>query len=217
MNTLANIVRFFIDALLPKKCVGCQELGSFMCGRCSSKLPRAHPPKQSYISALFDYRNPTTKQSIWQFKYKNLRGLADFFGERLYEEILGDLSEELLFSKKEQLLLVPIPLHPRRLRERGYNQSELLVKSILNNDANQLFKFSPDVLVRVRETKPQAKKEARSARIQNLRGAFNSNRVLGKKIILVDDVTTTGATIEEARNVLLAAGARSVRAYTVAH
>ena len=145
--------------------------------------------------------------------------VAGYFGEFLYEEIIGDISEDLHISEMEKFLLVPIPLHPKRYLERGYNQSELLARAVLPYDTSNVLQLETKALFRTKKTNAQAKSQKRTSRFENLRGAFTANPdlVRGKNIILIDDVTTTGATLAEARKVLLKAGAKSVKAHTVAH
>lgn len=219
MQAPFSIFEYIIDILLPKRCAGCSKIGTFLCPACVQTIPPPEPPKESYISAVFDYRHKVMKRAIWRFKYENVRGLANFFGESLYGEIVGDLGESLHFSKTEVFLLVPIPLHTKRLRERGYNQSELIARSLLQHDVNKLLELSVTSLTRTRATKPQARSDRRSARLANLAGAFKAEHstVKGRNIVLIDDVTTTGATLSEARKALIRAGARSVYAYAVAH
>lgn len=176
--------------------------------------------EHSFISAVFDYRNPIIRKGIWNFKYKNARAFARAFAPYLYDEILGALSNELFISGGENIILVPVPLHKKRLRERGYNQSELLVREILKLDSAHIFSYTPNVLLRTRETKPQAKSEKRNARIKNLRDAFSSSNkvnIRGRITILVDDVTTTGATLLEAKRALKPLSPRKVLAFAVAH
>jgi len=105
-------------------------------------------------------------------------------------------------------LVAPVPLHPRRLQERGYNQSLLLARDLAR--ARNLV-LDPAALARVRDTTPQARL-AGAARRENIRGAFAADpaRVAGRGALLVDDVMTTGGTLEEATLALLQAGARSV-------
>lgn len=219
MSKILSLFESFLDALFPKRCVGCREIGILLCPQCIATISRADPNKSSFVAAIFDYRNPIVKRAIWQLKYNNMRGLAEPLGEKLYEEIIGALGDELDISQNTNYLLVPVPLHKKRLRERGYNQSELLTRAILKYDLNHLFQLTTESLVRVRETKPQAKSDKRAERLENLRGAFEarSEIVTKKHIILIDDVVTTGATLSHARIALLHAGARSVRAYTIAH
>lgn len=223
MQTIQTIFTHLIDMIFPQACAGCGTQGELLCTKCLASIPRAEPSIHSFVTTLFDYHNPIIRHAIWRFKYKNARGFAKHFGEHLYEEIMGDLGDSLHVSTivptSEAFLLVPIPLYKKRLRERGYNQSELIARTIMKNDTSHLFDFSPNALLRIRETKPQARSDRRAPRLENLRGAFRADSTLvrGKDIVLIDDVTTTGATLSEARKALRAAGARSVRAYAVAH
>ncbi|MBI5798386.1 MAG: ComF family protein [Candidatus Yonathbacteria bacterium] len=216
MHTLFTHI---INILFPRSCGGCGKNKTLLCEKCIVNISKANQPAQSFITAIFDYRNQALRGVIWKFKYKNARSVAKYFGERLWEEIIGELGNDLHISKEETFLLVPIPLHRKRLRERGYNQSELLAREITMHDTSKIFDLAPDALVRTRETKAQAKSEKRTSRFENLKGAFIADPALVRKknIILIDDVTTTGATLAEARKVLLKAGAKTVRAYTIAH
>lgn len=219
MQILQSIIAYITDTIFPRACYGCGAHGTLLCAKCVAHISGTPSSTHPFITAVFDYRNPIIRRAIWRFKYNNVRGFAELFGEKLYEEIVGDLGDSLYLSKNEIFLLIPIPLHKKRLRTRGYNQSELIIRAILKNDTENIFERSPKALVRVRETKPQAKSEKRTARFENLRGAFHADPecVRGKNILLIDDVTTTGATLSEARKTLLSAGARSVRAYAIAH
>jgi ComF family protein len=112
-------------------------------------------------------------------------------------------------------LLVPVPLHPRRLRERGFNQSALLAAELGRRTARPML---ADALVRRRDTAPQAGLTA-AARRRNVRDAFAVARrgsVAGRVVTLVDDVFTTGATALACARVLRGAGAREVRLVTIA-
>ena len=219
MHTLQSFCRRVIDLLFPRVCDGCGAYGTFLCEPCLLRIPSATPPKDSFINATFDYHDNVLRRVIWRFKYKNAREVARYFGKILYEEIISGLNDDLHTSKNETFLLVPIPLHKHRLRERGYNQSELLAQEITKCDTHTLFFLAPRALVRTKNTHTQTKKQKRTARFENLRGAFVATPAMvhGKHIILIDDVTTTGATFSEARKALLKAGAKTVRAYAVAH
>jgi len=223
MRTLLSIFNRVTDLIFPRVCTRCDKSGTFLCEECLSSLPNAQRHEYSFITAIFDYQNPVIRKVIWRFKYRNARDVAKCFGARLYEEVLNELGDELDASimplNANSFLLVPIPLHNKRLRERGYNQSELLAREIIRHDNAKIFQIETKALKRTQNTKPQAKSEKRASRFKNLCGAFTATPsiVRGKHIILIDDVTTTGATFSEARKTLLQAGALTVRAYAVAH
>jgi competence protein ComFC len=220
MQTLRKIFEQIIGVLFPDKCIGCEKLNTLLCERCLIQIPKAENLPQSFIYPIFNYRSPIIKEIIWRLKYKNVRRLAPIMGHLLYEKIIDVLSDELSFSEKEPVLLVDIPLHKSRLRERGYNQSELLVREIIKCDPQGIFTYIPNILTRTRNTKPQARSEKRSTRLTNLKNAFackKSELVKGRVIVIIDDVTTTGATIEEAYATLSRTKPRKIFAVTVAH
>jgi len=132
------------------------------------------------------YLEGTLRTAIHRFKYSNMRLLAAPLGQLM--------SQYLLRNQLPVDVIVPVPLHPHRLRERGYNQAALLAKEMEKALGLPLLE---DALVRVRSTIPQVGLSARERR-DNVRGAFHwADRSLeGQRILLVDDVCTTGATLE---------------------
>jgi ComF family protein len=179
--------------------------------------PRQHLPD---ITSLFDYQDPLVKTLVWEIKFKGNRSLAKLAAELLYEELLVELSERLLFEHTPHTpLLVPVPLAPQRLQERGFNQVERIAKEMLALDEGKHF-FLSTLVSRKRETKSQTQTQNRSERVSNLRGAFSITdvpKIKGAYVIILDDVATTGSTIGEIRRILLEAGARSVTGLTLAH
>lgn len=121
-------------------------------------------------------------------------------------------------TENEAILLTPIPLTKKRFRERGFNQSEILAKEIEKQNP-ELFK-TKNLLKKIRETEPQAKIKQRTKRLQNLKGAFvlgSKEGLTDKTVVLVDDITTTGATLREAKRVLKEAGFKKIFAVTIGH
>lgn len=153
---------------------------------------------------------PPLRTLVHELKYRNRTKLAPLLGDALTSLMMTD---GLL---KQADLLVPIPLHPARLRERGYNQSELLARRVSQLTGIPI----SGALRRVKNTKPQARiEDDDEARKKNVKGAFaaRSDAALrDKQVILIDDVTTTGATLDAAAQVLKQAGVRAVYALVIA-
>jgi ComF family protein len=174
-----------------------------LCGTCRRRRPRF-----AYARAAARYGG-LVREAIHAFKFAGRRGLA---------EPLGDLVAELGLSALPGAtpdLLLPVPLHRRRERERGYNQALLLSRRL---ERAWGVPVAADVLVRRGATAPQADLDA-PARRRNVRGAFavtNPETILGRHVVLVDDVLTTGATAGECARCLLRAGASTVGVLTIA-
>lgn len=209
-----------LDFLFPPKCSGCGKHGIYICELCLRKLPKAELPKETWINAIFDYRNQHIRDLIWKLKYRGVKQIAEIFGILLYERILAEIAEESLFRGKVETILAPIPLTAKKLKSRGFNQSELMAKAIVNLDRENLFFYKPDLLLKTRETKSQMSIRNRSERLENIKNSFavsNVKQARDKRIILIDDIATTGATLSEAKKVLLSSGARAVKAFVIAH
>lgn len=220
MQILLSMFIYVTNAIFPSECVGCKKVGILLCEDCVKGISQSGKTERAFISAVFDYQSPIIRKAIWKFKYKNSRGFAKTFAPCLYDEIIGVLGNDLFISGEGKIMLVPVPLHKRRLRERGYNQSELLVKEILKLNGAHIFSDASNMLIRTRETRSQAKSEKRSDRMKNMQNAFfspSTELARGCTAVIIDDVTTTGATFVDARRALKSAGARSVIACAIAH
>jgi competence protein ComFC len=180
------------------------------------------------IQSIFSYRDKIVEQAIWELKYGGNRKIAKLFAVILYDYIIETLSEESLFANFSSPLLIPIPLSKERLKERGWNQTEMLAKELTKLDKNNFFTLEAGVLIKKHNTKPQTSL-SKSERIKNLKNCFeivgknaeetqkNKEKIKNRNIILIDDVTTTGSTFIEAAKTLKLAGAREIRAFTIAH
>ncbi len=221
-----------LDIVFPVNCVSCGERGSDLCIRCLSDSPPAERESANWIFPLFDYRHLPIKKSIWLLKYKGKKRLAGIFAEIIYDRIIEELSELTVMNNFREPILIPIPLSKKRHRERGYNQAELICQELIK--INNLRRLSTDstmasgvdlrleknILIKIKETEHQANIKDRKERLKNLAGSFsvkNSELIKNKNIILIDDVTTTSATLTEAKKILKQSGAKKIIAFTVAH
>lgn len=219
-SLMHSIISAILNILFPVSCIGCRTQGLRFCASCLECLPLATKPEDAWSHAVFAYQTNAMREAIWRFKYHNARDLGELFAPALADAIIETFEDGLYVSRQEQYLLVPIPLHERRLKERGYNQSELLARAVTHHIELPNLRLAADILVRTRATKPQARNDTRPERLKNMRNAFAVTpriSLKGSVVILIDDVTTTGATIAEARKTLLAAGARDVIAFALAH
>jgi ComF family protein len=184
------------------------EAPEALCGLCR----RLEPP---YVKATaYGSYNSGLRDLIHLLKYNQVRPAANVLG-RMLTEAIEDLQPLLAGS---EVLVVPVPLHFRKLRQRGFNQSELIAHAALKLKPAGRFRLSAGLLERRRETKSQIGL-SRHQRRENTRGAFavaKSDEINGREILLVDDVFTTGTTVAECARILRRAGAAKVYVATVA-
>lgn len=213
INTILNII-------FPVNCISCGAHGEDLCVLCLHDSPAAERESERWIFPLYDYRHPPVKKAIWLLKYKNKTRLAKVFAHALYERMLEELADLSMFENFRDALLVPVPLSPKRMRERGFNQTELICRELVKLDEDANFTLEKQVLIKTKETARQAHVKIRKERLENVVGSFavmHPERIQGRNVILLDDVTTTGATLKEAKITLKKAGARKVVAFTIAH
>lgn len=224
---LRNAGRYLLDAALPQDCLLCAApAGSdLLCRACAAELPRMpasqcprcaqptaggetcgqclrHPPRFDALVAAFPYAFPVDRM-LQQLKYGHQLALAAWFAERL-----GAVTEGLAAD-----MIVPLPLHPLRLRERGFNQALEIARPLVRRLGIPL---RTDVCLRQRATEPQEGLSLLQRR-RNLRQAFACRADLaGLRVLLIDDVVTTGASVGECARTLKLHGAAQVTVATVA-
>jgi ComF family protein len=184
------------------------ESGETRCGLCR----RLEPP---YIKATaYGSYDGGLRELIHLLKYNGVRPAANVLG-RMLAEAIEDLQPH--FSDNE-ILVAPVPLHTRKARQRGFNQSELIARAAIKLKTAGRFHLSANLLERCRETTSQIGL-SRHQRRENIRGAFrvaNPDEVTGREVLIVDDVFTTGTTVSECARILRRAGASKVYVATVA-
>jgi ComF family protein len=231
-NVLPRITvlkRVALDLLFPRWCVGCGREGDYICQACRQHLPVIIPPicpvcgrpqSQSVlcdecreaparidgIRAPFVF-NGIIRQAIHELKYRNLRALAPL--------LAGWLHDYLVANPLPADVLVPVPLHPKRLRERGYNQSALLAGGLGRLSGMPVV---ADGLVRSRYAAPQARSAGIDERQKNVAVAFTcpDDRFRDRQVLLIDDVSTSGATLNACAGVLKESGAGTVWGLVIA-
>lgn len=216
-ESLEKVFFYIVDTILPQR--NDFAIVKRLDESAINKLPKAPPvANMDWVHPLFHYKDNKVRALIWELKYKENTRCLDYLGRLLYEEIIAPVSDIALFNNDAEFLLIPIPMTNERRTERGYNQSEYIAKSVLENDLGHTLVYAPQWLLKTKETPRQSQSESRQERISNLLGAFQADpRVEGKYIILIDDVVTTGSTLSEARKTLQESGARDVLAFTIAH
>jgi competence protein ComFC len=229
---LKTFKRAALDLLFPRWCIGCGKEGKYICGGCRSSLNAIAPPVcprcgrplpgkaasseclncSGWQTVIEGIRAPflfdgVIRHAIHKFKYRNLRALGD--------DLTGLLYDYLTANPVPGDVLVPVPLHPKRLRERGYNQSLLLAGGL---SALTGLPVVVDSLIRPKYSPSQARSAGITARQANVVGAFacRDGRLSGKHVILIDDVSTSGATLNTCAGVLKSAGAAAVWGLVIA-
>ena len=217
LKSLKKFLSSLLDFILPRR--SNFEIVKNLKSEDILSLPKA--PKiegLSWISPLFYYKDNKVRAIIWELKYKENIIVLGCIGKLIFEEIIALVSDIVLFDHDAGFLLIPIPISNERRAERGYNQSEFIAKAVLENDPGHVLLYTPQWFQKIKDTPIQSRSQSREERMGNLVGCFEADpRVLGKYVILIDDVVTTGSTLSEARRTLLEAGARDVFAFTIAH
>ncbi len=199
---------------------------TLFCPVCRARLAEnkkiCHFDSKYLLGAAGNYDDPGLQNLIHSFKYKGVKGLSQVLSSLLIKYIENcKLLTYLNFSQKdfgeriENFIVIPIPLYPRRERERGFNQTKLIAENL----AKKLNLEISDALLRIKDTKSQAQTKNSEERAKNVKDCFkikNQEMVCGKNIILIDDVFTSGATINEAVKILKQNGAKKILALVVA-
>ena len=241
---IANLKNFILDTLFPITCLGCGAPDQWLCEKCLAGIKNISRQVCPYCEKVFTdsgtfcpaclarfhkkNKNPSLDGMIVSAKYKDVSFLIHKYKYAFAKDlsfVLGKIISGSLGQNGAPLpdAIIPVPLHGRRKRWRGFNQSELLAEYIGKNLLpNFPLPVLNDILVRKKYSRPQMRIKDHSARKKNITSAFALSkdfspcRIEEKNILLVDDVATTGATLFECARVLKSAGAKKVFAAVIA-
>lgn len=238
MNAFQKIKEFILDTLFPISCLSCGTANEWICKECLTKTPLKNNQncpfcekvitpngrvcfnchKKSSLDGLLvvaSYKNKLVSSAVHYYKYRFVKDLSFPLGEIMIKKIM--CSE---FSLPD--IIIPVPLHKKRLRWRGFNQAQLLAKYLGKNMTPGLdIPVRDDLIQRYRYTSPQMKIRNYSQRKKNIEGAFRlkeniKKEIQEKSILLVDDIATTGATLFECAKILKKFGAKQVFGIVIA-
>jgi ComF family protein len=235
-TVLGKIHKFALDILFPIKCISCGREETWLCRDCFANLKvlndhvcgvcermitpdgrTCHKCKKTNaldgLVVAASYRNSLIASLVHLYKYRFAFQLS---------QLLGDLMIKAIQQTDIPLaeIIIPVPLHPRRLRWRGFNQAAFLAKHIsLNLLPGTEIPIEEKILIRKKYTSPQMKVGNYNQRKENIKGAFiidDSEKIRKKSILLIDDIATTGSTIFECARILKENGAKEIYAAVIA-
>lgn len=213
---ITRLIHRCLDLFFPLFCFGCGKEKYHICEDCRKKIiPPKEILKTKYCSAIYSaayYKDPVVKKAVWNFKYKGISSA--------YQDLACVIIQNIIYfstKNKKNHILIPVPISRKKLNQRGYNQSYLLAKEISKITKITL---AQKVIIKKFHTPSQVETKTKKERKINLRGSFeviNINSNLKKNtVILIDDIITTGETINEAAKTLKNSGFTDIIAITVA-
>ena len=199
------MLNFVLDFLFPPVCVICGKIHkNWICEKCKIKIK--HFEKFEYKNGMFycfEYKD-VIRKLLLQYKFFNKSYISYFFANEIFS------NKKVSEIVKSYDIIIPVPLDKEKLKIRGYNQTELILSKKLKVDSKSLIK--------IKHTKTQSTLTLEERR-NNIKGAFkvkDNKSIKNKKVILFDDIYTTGATVNEISNILKQAGAKEVLVLVIA-
>ncbi len=230
----SSLYTWLTNALFPPTCLACERVilnptretalctscrrtieisDALCCGVCHARLAEqkkiCHKDQPYTLLAASFYQNPALQKLIWQLKYRKLTVATQELADIMF------IAFRNANLTSDNAICVPIPLHPARQRERGFNQAVLLAQLLSAKIDTPMV----EALRRVKKTESQTKMKSDEERKTNMAGCFEITQpelIIGKIVFLIDDVATSGATLAEAAGMLKAAGAKKVIGFVVA-
>jgi predicted amidophosphoribosyltransferase len=210
-------IKELLSFFFPEQCVGCSTEGSLLCPTCLAIIPTTETHPAPWITTFFSYRDPIIHALIHALKYEHARAAAEVLVDRAFPQLLSILP----LNHSERIVLVPIPASHQSIRQRGFDQALLLARAITSHvptPAHCTITIEP-LLIRHRGSHSQVDMGTRAKRKDNARNLFPSIPTpidRERTYVLIDDVMTTGSTLEAAQHRLKEAGAMRVHAIAFA-
>jgi ComF family protein len=208
---LINIKTYFLDLMFPIHCLGCNKEGSHLCDDCVDSIPlEISQTRTQYVDHLYSATNfdhPLLNRALKEFKYRFVKDLSQPLA-KIIKRMLRE--NNLVFN---YFIAIPVPLSKKRINWRGFNQAELIAKHLD-------WGITTNIIFRKKSSKPQADIENKEERSLNVEDNFEINSkidVKNKNFVLIDDVATTGSTLNECAKIIKQNGAKTVIGITVAH
>lgn len=209
---LSSLWNDLCSIFIPARCLDCGILLNnpeyYICWSCLKKHPKHSNARPNYFS-LLEYSGLIQKL-VWHLKYDSRPEIGEYLGSFLADELL----QYDLIAAPENFIIIPVPLHPKRQRKRGYNQSDMLAMGMAKNFN---CRYAPDFITRNTNnvSQTQLNKNERGKNVQNI-FSFGKNYPLESHFLIVDDVITTGATTREMLKLLRENGYPNVIAISLA-
>lgn len=232
-----ELTSLFLNAIFPRTCVGCQiylphDQETFLCSTCAGLIPRVHDFSCAFCKApvskgqtcpfcrkdhgldslvvIADYKHRLVETMLKQLKYRFLKALSNDMAQIMFEYI-KEKKKVILSQPLSEYVLTAVPLHRLRYNWRGFNQSEEIARAL---SGLLKIEFRSGILEKTKHLKPQADIPDRLERIRNIESAFSNgdqiSAVTNKHVLLIDDVCTTGATLDACACIIKKAGASHV-------
>lgn len=243
MNYPQYVSKWLLDIVFPIRCIGCgifppSQKKTYLCQGCIRQIPINNSgecigckqksllgktcricKKSNWLDQLLiasDYKNDLVVKAIKTFKYRFIQEMAEPLSIIL-KKYITRLNKDNKFSiLSDSPIIIPIPLHSLRLNWRGFNQADLIAKLFAQSIQTNTH---TDIITRIKKSKPQADIKQKDDRLKNLKYKFRvtgSSKIKNKTVILIDDICTTGATLNECARILKEAGAQKVVGLVVA-
>lgn len=233
-----NIKDLFLKIFLPESCINCGESGKTICNECllnvkSHRVKNKNIENIDWIRASLDYKNPKLRSALFFLKYHHTKSVANYLANAIYEDVLSLIYEivDETHTNMSSIALIAVPISKKRLIERDYNQSELILKAIIKNikekeNINLENNIYTNLITKDKHTIKFSHTHTPQERERLIKDVFRVNEkdysptfFSDKAILIIDDITTTGSTFYEIRDTLVKSGAKreNIFGYAIAH